>query len=64
VGDAGTGKTNIVYSFTREKVPNNIMPTIAVEFASKLITLDNGEVSRVQIWDTAGQETYRSLTMR
>jgi small GTP-binding protein len=64
VGDAGTGKTNIAYCFTRDKVPNNIMPTIAVEFASKLITLDNGEQTKVQIWDTAGQEAYRSLTMR
>lgn len=40
------------------------MPTIAVEFASKLVTLDNGEYTKVQIWDTAGQEAYRSLTMR
>ena len=31
------------------------MPTIAVEFSSKLVTLDNGEVSKIQIWDTAGQ---------
>ena len=55
VGDAGTGKTNIAYSFTREKVPNNIMPTIAVEFSSKLVNLDGGEVAKVQVWDTAGQ---------
>ena len=40
------------------------MPTIAVEFASKLVTLENGELAKVQVWDTAGQETYRSLTMR
>lgn len=64
VGDAGTGKTNIVYCFTRDKIPNNIMPTIAVEFSSKLVTLDNRETVKTQIWDTAGQETYRSLTMR
>ena len=55
VGDAGTGKTNIAYSFTREKVPNNIMPTIAVEFSSKLVNLEHGEVAKVQVWDTAGQ---------
>jgi predicted AlkP superfamily phosphohydrolase/phosphomutase len=40
------------------------MPTIAVEFSSKLVTLDNTETIKTQIWDTAGQETYRSLTMR
>ena len=31
------------------------MPTIAVEFASKLVTLDREELAKVQIWDTAGQ---------
>jgi len=40
------------------------MPTIAVEFSSKLVTLNNGQVVKTQIWDTAGQESYRSLTMR
>jgi GTPase SAR1 family protein len=39
------------------------MPTIAVEFSSKLVTINN-QVFKTQIWDTAGQETYRSLTMR
>lgn len=54
VGDAGTGKTNIVYCYTKEKVPNNIMPTVAVEFAPKLTIIDNHKV-KIQIWDTAGQ---------
>jgi len=40
------------------------MPTVAVEFSSKLVTLDNQQVVKTQIWDTAGQESYRSLTMR
>jgi len=54
VGDAGTGKSHIVYCYVKEKVPNNIMPTVAVEFAPKLALVDNRRV-KVQIWDTAGQ---------
>lgn len=30
IGDANTGKTHILYCFSKEKVPTNIMPTIAL----------------------------------
>jgi small GTP-binding protein len=64
VGDAGTGKTNIIYSFTKEKIPNNIMPTVALEYTSKVVELDDKRRVKAQIWDTAGQEQYRALTMK
>lgn len=40
------------------------MPTVAVEFSSKALQLDHGRKVRVQTWDTAGQETYRAITMK
>ena len=40
------------------------MPTIALEYTSKIMTLDNQRVVRAQIWDTSGQEQYRALTMK
>lgn len=64
VGDASTGKTHLSFGFIKEKLPNNIPPTVAVEFASKVVTLDNNRKVKAQIWDTAGQETYRALTMK
>lgn len=64
VGDAGTGKTHIAYTFSRDRPPTNIMPTVAVEFSSKSLLLDTGRKVRVQTWDTAGQETYRAITMK
>jgi GTPase SAR1 family protein len=64
VGDASTGKTHIAYTFVRDKPPTNIMPTVAVEFSAKSLILDNGRKVRVQTWDTAGQEAYRSITMK
>ena len=39
VGDSGTGKSNIVHCFVKEKAPVNMMPTVAVEFAPKLINI-------------------------
>ena len=35
--------------------------TIGCEFMAKNITVKDRNI-RIQIWDTAGQETYRSIT--
>jgi Ras-related protein Rab-2A len=35
--------------------------TIGVEFGSRTIDLDD-KVIKLQIWDTAGQESFRSIT--
>ncbi|KAG1054963.1 hypothetical protein G6F43_003053 [Rhizopus delemar] len=36
--------------------------TIGVEFGSRFITLTDGKQIKLQIWDTAGQESFRSIT--
>lgn len=65
IGDAGTGKTHLIYCYTKEKVPSNvIVPTVGAEFASKLVNIDNKTTLKAQIWDTTGQEAYRAVTMR
>ena len=63
MGDAGVGKTHLINKYTKGTVSRNPVPTIGVEFATKTITLQNGEKVKAQIWDTAGQEQYRSITM-
>ena len=35
--------------------------TIGVEFAAKTVKV-GGKVVKLQIWDTAGQENFRSIT--
>ncbi len=34
--------------------------TVGVEFASKMITVEN-KIIKLQLWDTAGQERYKSV---
>ena len=41
--------------------PTSQVPTIAVEFATKTIDIKGTKI-KAQIWDTAGQEKYRSIT--
>ena len=47
--------------FIEKKFNSLIDPTIGVEFGSKKIQVNNKFV-KVQIWDTAGTENYRSIT--
>lgn len=64
VGDAGVGKTNMIYVYDKGRKPLAANPTIGVEFTSKTIRLPDTRKVRVQIWDTAGQEQFRAVTMR
>ena len=47
--------------FTDKKFKNGNDPTIGVEFGSKTLDIRN-KVIKLQIWDTAGQESFRSIT--
>jgi Ras-related protein Rab-6A len=60
LGDSGVGKTNIVHRFVYDKYYPDSPPTIGATFLGKVITIE-GKTVRLQIWDTAGQEKYRSL---
>ena len=62
VGDSGVGKTCLLSMYVKG-ICGPTIPTIAVEFCTKEIELDNGTKVKVQLWDTAGQERFKSLAM-
>jgi small GTP-binding protein len=62
VGDMGVGKTSLLSKYVRGIFPTSPLPTIAIEFATKIIQLKEGGYVKAQIWDTAGQEKYKSIT--
>ena len=61
IGDTGVGKSCLLLQFTDKRFRNDHDITIGVEFGSRMIQLDNKEI-KLQIWDTAGQESFRSIT--
>lgn len=61
-GDSNSGKSRILERYTRDTFTDSNQITIGVEFTTKFITLDNGFVIKLQLWDTAGAEQYRSIT--
>jgi len=48
--------------YIKGTLPKTKGPTIGVEFATKIISLQTGVTVKAQIWDTAGQEKYRAMT--
>lgn len=61
LGDAFVGKTALIESLIHNTFTDeNTCSTIGVEFESKIIKIGNKRV-KAMIWDTAGQEVYRSL---
>ena len=61
IGDAAVGKSNLLLRFSQDDFKSEYQLTIGVEFGAKNLDIDNKKY-RLQIWDTAGQENYRSIT--
>lgn len=61
IGDTGVGKSCLLLQFTDKRFRADHDLTIGVEFGARLINLDNKQI-KLQIWDTAGQESFRSIT--
>jgi len=61
IGDTGVGKSCLLLQFTDKRFRTDHNLTIGVEFGARLITVDNKQI-KLQIWDTAGQENFRSIT--
>jgi len=61
IGDSAVGKSNILTQYVYEKFSEEFQSTLGVEFAAKNAVIDN-KIYRIQIWDTAGAESFRSIT--
>ena len=60
VGNQSTGKSCILNRFVNETFEENYQATIGLDFQSKNVTIHDQDV-RLILYDTAGQEKFRSL---
>lgn len=61
IGDSGTGKSSLLIRFCDDYFSDKFISTIGVDFKIKTIELDE-RLAKIQIWDSAGQERFRTLT--
>jgi Ras-related protein Rab-2A len=61
VGDSGVGKSCLMIKFINNKFNTIHDLTITVDFGIYIHKINNDDI-KIQIWDTAGQESFRSIT--
>ena len=61
IGEVAVGKSNILLQYIYGKFNTEYHNTVGVEFGAKNLKIRD-RFYRVQIWDTAGQECYKSIT--
>ncbi|KAK8846870.1 hypothetical protein IAR55_005960 [Kwoniella newhampshirensis] len=64
IGDSAVGKSSLLIRLTDNRF-DLTEPTLGVEFGSRIVNVgegENGKRVKVQCWDTAGTESFRSIT--
>uniref|UniRef100_A0A7S3AFE2 Uncharacterized protein n=1 Tax=Haptolina ericina TaxID=156174 RepID=A0A7S3AFE2_9EUKA len=70
VGNSGVGKTCIMHRFVKDEFASSTRATIGMDFCTRQLNVNTLQASEssvvqqltVQVWDTAGQEQFHSLT--
>lgn len=60
LGDQGVGKSSILNRFAHDKFEEGYQATIGLDYHSKFISVENQDI-KVILFDTAGQEKFKSL---
>ena len=62
LGESGVGKSSIITRYTQNTFKSQRLATTGANIVTKTIILEDENKSiKFEIWDTAGQEQYRSL---
>ena len=62
LGDSTVGKTCFLTRYADNTFQENQMATLGVDYKLKNVKMGDGNIVKLQIWDTAGQDRFHSLT--
>ena len=62
LGDSTVGKTCFLKRYIDGTFQDAYLSTIGFDFKIKFVTLKDGKIVKVQIWDTAGEERFRCIS--
>ena len=62
IGDSAVGKTSLINRFMGLEYEENLNCTISADFKLKSLSIDSSTGVELTVWDTCGQEKYRSMT--
>ena len=61
LGESGVGKTCVMNSFLGQKFEEEHLTTVGAEQQNKTLNIDD-KIVKINLWDTAGQESFRAIT--
>ena len=61
LGDSEVGKSCFLLRYSDNVFVENYITTIGLDYKLKNVKLDSGKTIKVQLWDTAGQDKYRTI---
>jgi len=62
LGESAVGKSSLLAQYIDQDFSQGHMPTIGIEYKQKVMNLNNNKQVKIQIWDTAGHERFRTIT--
>ena len=62
LGEGKVGKTSLIFRYIDNTFTLNYLSTIGIDSKVKKLILKNGEEVKVKLFDTAGQERFKSIT--
>ncbi|XP_076081990.1 ras-related protein Rab-8A-like [Mytilus galloprovincialis] len=63
LGDTTVGKSSILRTLTGKDFVNKTLPTVGIDFVRRTFEVD-GAVVKLNVWDTAGQQRFHSVTRK
>ena len=62
LGDVAVGKSSLLSRLVENKYSTEYRCNVGVEYKVKSLEVDDNTTADLQIWDTAGEERYRTIT--
>lgn len=62
IGDSSVGKTSIISQYIQGTFKTGTQTTVCTEMRKKTIAMDLSTTAELTIWDTCGEERYKSVT--
>lgn len=63
LGNTSVGKSSFILKYIEDKFVLNYIATLGMDFKQKKLKLKNGQEVKLRIYDTAGQERFKSVAV-